>query len=598
MSFALNPGQRKAVGVDTGFWRVDAAAGAGKTRVIVERFCRLVRDGISPNDILSLTFTRAAALEMAARAENMLGCAPLKRSFSTFHSFALRVLLSERDRLPFHIVEPVPAVRECRTALRKVARKFPALNEREARSYIALKRRAGTSPSCAMATAKDFVEMSFAEIYAAYDARCRERGWLDFDLIMAEAVKLLESDSAVRGRWQFLIVQADEAQDQDGVQWRLLQLISEKHRNVLAVGDINQSLYGWRGAEPGNLMDFERLFPGARTLTLPTNYRSTPEIVAYCREIAPLRTELVERMRAATEESGSEPQAEGFNDDRDEADWIVSQAVFPDTCAVLARTNRQLRPIEDACLRRGVRYRLLGKSGFWQRPEILDLVAFCRIVENPLDDAAFKRILLSGYPCAKYLGRAVLDRLLRPYLPNLRDFPRGVDEFRRKALIRLHDFLAELRATALSAAEASVAVEEIIDASEMAAYYGAEGGEDGDNFALENLAEATVAAARFKTLAEFVAHARRAEQAAKSAQGITLSTVHSAKGKEWGTVFIAGCCDGLMPHRRGEIDEERRIFYVACTRAQRRLVVCWHGAPSPLIPEDRVPEEDFEEVAP
>ncbi|MDE1945571.1 MAG: ATP-dependent helicase, partial [Patescibacteria group bacterium] len=248
--------------------------------------------------------------------------------------------------------------------------------------------------------------------------------------------------------------------------------------------------------------------------------------------------------------------------------------------------NRQLRPFEDECLARGIRYKLIGKCGFWQRPEILDLLAFCRIVEDPLDDVAFSRILLSPYPCSRYLGRATLAVLHRPYLPSL---ALGFDHkelksFHRDALCRLHGFLTDLRRTALNSKGTGDVVYNIVDLSDMESYYRAEGGDDGDNFAAENISEAIAAARRFRSLADFIAHAKRAEHAARSGTGLTLSTIHGAKGKEWTTVYVAGCSDGLLPHKRGDWEEERRVFYVACSRAAKRLVLTWHGNPSALIP--------------
>lgn len=586
----LSSEQLEAVNAGIGFWKVEAAAGAGKTRVIVERFKRLIEEGVPKSEMLSLTFTRSAADEMYARTEIDKAKRNGRGGFRTFHSFALRLLLAEQSRLPFKLAEePVPTYGQIKKTIGEIIRRFPLLNYKQARQYIGLQKRRGifTAEAIANSIAADLETSQLARVYAGYEHRCREEGWLDFDSMTIEALRLLASDVEVRDRYQFRFVQCDEFQDCDYVQVRILQLISERHGNIFVVGDINQCVYAWRGAAPEILLGFEKLFPYVKTLYLGQNFRSTPELVNFARGIAPVVTPLVEKMRSENG-SGPEPAVKNFVSDLEEAmETVWSAAAEPGTSAILARTNKQLRAVEDAAIQLGCKYHLLGRSGFWQRSEIQDLVAFARIVEDPLNDKAAERVILSPYKCAKYLGKTFLEKLPRPYLCGLRDYRNGWQGTVANALGR---FLYDLRRDVLAIDEqygsAETAVGMILNCAGMLDHYAAEEEPDetADNRQVENLLEALRVAGRYRTLGDFIAHADRAVASAKSEDAhLTLGTIHAAKGREWDNVFLIGVSEGILPHRLGDVAEEARIFYVGATRAARCLQISYFGKPSVFL---------------
>jgi DNA helicase-2/ATP-dependent DNA helicase PcrA len=574
----LNSEQRAAVAAGAGAWRVEAGPGAGKTRVAVARFEHLRAAGISENEILSLTFTRSAAQEMRDRA----GCAkPARGGFRTFHALCLAIALAEAEYLPFRMADfPIPQNGEAVRTLKKILKKFPAIFYREAKEYISRCLHRGISAQEATAQGGEL-----AQIYFEYEQRMREQGLLDFDSLQLEVVRMLERESDVRARWQFAWVQVDEFQDTDEVQIHLVQLLSEKHGNVFVVGDVNQCLYAWRGAAPECFLEMEKYFPGVQTLYLGKNYRSTRRIVDFCRGIAPVRTGLIARL-CSENEVGAAVDFIGYAGDREEAADILCRALYPEDSAVLVRTNRQLRAIEDECLNRGMRYNLLGRSGFWQRSEIEDLLAFLAIIEKPaLCDAAVARVIRAPYKCSKYLGAKFLTALGKPYLSGLAHFHvPGAPGYQYDAAKKLYEFLMRMRRDALDLSKPEWVVDSILEAAGMREYFSRDADEsDADNEALENLDEAVAVAARFASVGDLLAHAQRAIHAAKNRSGLTLSTVHQAKGKEWENVFVAGVTQDILPHKNGEYDEEQRIFYVACSRAARRLTITWHGQPSAFV---------------
>lgn len=579
----LNPEQRSAVAAGAGAHRVEAIPGAGKTRVAVARFERLRASGTSENEILSLTFTRSAAQEMRDRA----ACDKAHRGgFRTFHALCLAIAMTESAHLPFKLADfPIPQNGEAVRTLKKILKKFPAVFYREAKEFISHSLHRGVTPQEALARGGGFAAAELAQIYFEYEQRMREQGLMDFDSLQLEVVRLLNRDAEVRARWQFLFVQVDEAQDCDEIQYRLVQLFSEKSGNVFFVGDGNQALYAWRGAAPECFLEMERYFPGVETHTLKQNYRSTKAIVRFCRGIAPVQTEGVRHMTSENEE-GAPVEFVGYTADRDEAADIVSRAAGPEKTAVLVRTNRQLRAFEDECLMRGIRYNLLGRSGFWQRNEIQDLLAFLSIIENPATcDAAVARIIRAPYKCSKYLGAKFLAVLRKPYLDGLAHFHApGAPAYQYEAAKKLYEFLMRLRRDSMDMRKPEWAVDNILEEAGMREYFSRDADEaDADNEALENLDEAVAVAARFTSLGDLLAHAQRAIFAAKNRSGLTLSTVHQAKGKEWDSVFVAGVTHEILPHKNGDYPEEQRIFYVACSRAAKRLTITWHGQPSVFV---------------
>jgi DNA helicase-2/ATP-dependent DNA helicase PcrA len=579
--------------------------GSGKTRTIVERVHSLLDEGYPSETILALTFTKEAANEMSKRA----GLSEDQKVFRTFHSFGLEVVHQEASKLPFILLHAPPEAGQQRKLLGTLCR-MNRLDFKKLTGYISLMKRNGIEPDGAMEKARGAEEMRLALSYRQYEQKCREEGWLDFDSMIVESVRLLETNEEVRKRWQFKFVLVDEAQDTDDIQWRLVKLISEKYKNVFAVGDEEQLIYEWRGAEVNGLSRFEQRFPGARTIYLFRNYRSTPEIVAFCKQFAPKESELI-RLMVSEREHGPAPRVIRFGSDSDEASKILSSITAPEQSAILVRTNRQLSRFENTCIDRGIKYNLLGRSGFWTQPEIRYALAYLQSSDFP-SDAAVKTIIQSPYRYTKYLKKrdlvAALERNAKsekdatgkttPYINALQTSEiLGQFETNQQENIRaaVH-FIKTMRHG--PTANPSMVLQDILDRADIRAYYETEEEGDEDNDALENINELYKLSTRFSNVHEFLAHARKAIAASRKSKQprLTLSTVHQAKGREWNTVYVAGVVQDILPHKRGVLGEERRIMYVAITRAATNLIVTFFGSMSPFLTGhwDPAKQEEFD----
>jgi DNA helicase II / ATP-dependent DNA helicase PcrA len=474
-----------------------AGPGSGKTTTMVTLIRWLVDDGVMPCDIRAVTFTK----EMATALEKKLG---VKGVASTFHSLGYSIC-SQIDRKP---VEP-----ELRFRLMVRLCKKWRLDYHDLDQFIAQCRRDRISVADASNNLTD-LPYSLCMAYVDYEAARKEEGWMDFDSMLADAVQLLEQP-AIRARWQARYLIVDEAQDTDNLQWRMMQLMSEKYGNITVVGDPGQAIYAFRGAKPENITNFNQWFPQGRYYYLGRNYRSTPQIVTFVRENVPasLPPALVERMLPARTDQGSPIRLRMYWQDEDEAEAALTHATKdPTHSIILARTNHWVGLLQRVCGRHNVRYHLLGKTSFWKQAEIRRAV-----------DA------LKSYPTLS-LGAAlnlVLPDLIRKY---------AVDDRTER-----------------------------------------------DNDAIENLKSLRDYEKGFRMAKDFATYANKMMHRRNDPTGVTISTVHQAKGGEWKNVFIVGASAKGFPHPKGEPFEERRIFYVAVSRAIDRLRISFSGTPSPYL---------------
>jgi superfamily I DNA/RNA helicase len=504
----LNVEQRAAVEA-TRNTVVTAGPGAGKTRVLIERFKRLMSEGIRPEDTLTMTFTESAAQEMADRAGTE---APV---FRTFHSFCLDLIKKEREHLSFQLKpEVLPSGPDIFELIRDICQGLGGrVKYHKVQDYISGCKRRGVDPITALDVAIG-EELFLATAYREYEAGCRRKGWLDFDSLLAEAVGLLENNPDIQARYKRKYVAADEFQDTDKTQFKLLRLIYDG--NVFCVGDSNQNLFAWRSSVSDVDAQFLRTFPGAQRLFMGTNYRSTRSIVEFLKKIVPEDNGLASHIQAAP--NAPEGQAPVFiqcNDAEDEVERVLGMIGDPEGTAIIARTNRQLWKFENACTRRNIPYKLLGKISFWDNNEIKDLMKI--IKENRHDPR----------PPAQVIHHIMTVELLPRYIGAPRKF--------------------------------------------------------GTKDPLANLADAHILAERFKTVGEFIKHATKAQHASRKESGLSLCTVHAAKGREWRQVFVIGANQGILPHDKGDLAEERRIWFVAASRAIDYLVVSWYDKPSQFI---------------
>lgn len=490
----FNKDQQAVIDNPDGARSVVAGPGSGKSTTMVGMIRRLVADGVSPSDIRAVTFSK----EMATVLERKLN---LKGVASTFHSLGY-LICSETGRKP---VEP-----ELRHRLMcKLIRKR-GLDYKELDHFIAKMRRQNISPTAALDGAQEY-NYSLVTVYAEYERVRAAEGWMDFDSMLADAVQLLEKPT-VRARWQPKYLIVDEAQDTDDCQWRMMQLMAERHGNITVVGDPNQAIYGFRGAKPDNITNFQQWFPSGQKFYLGKNYRSTQTIVKFVRENAPADTpqELLDRMTAAREEKGLPIGLKMYWSDDEEAESALALAQKdPLNSIILARTNRMVGLLERLCNRYNVRYHLLGKTGFWKQNEIRKAIE-----------------ALKNYPLIS------TEAGLNLTLPGL---------------------------------ESKYAVD---DRTER------------DNDALENLKTLRVIGKDFRTAKEFVVYANKMMHRRNDPKGVSISTVHQAKGGEWKNVFVIGANAKGFPHVKGDPKEERRIYFVAISRAIDYLRISFAGTPS------------------
>jgi superfamily I DNA/RNA helicase len=377
----LSEHQQVVVNSVDGIWAVLATAGSGKTTTLIERYKNMLMMGINNSYMLNLTFTSSAAESMVEKA----GLLNVKSVFRTFHSFALMVLKAERQHIPFEMTEEiVPGFQEYQL-LFDLADSYPAIKWRELKKRIENWKNNDILPDQAIEEEQNTKGPGYylACGYRDYEKRCRDQGWLDFDDMIRETIILFESKPEVLARYRKDYLACDEAQDCDEKQFRLLQLLFKK--NILIVGDENQCIFEWRSARPMNLTNFGQKFPGAKTLYLPENYRSTKLIVEFLKQITPIDNGLASQM-ITNNEVGVPPTITRYDDQESEASGVLRDILAgePSKSVVIARTNRQLFTVQKACARLGIRYKNLGSKDFWQQNEVKKLIELAKKEDSNL----------------------------------------------------------------------------------------------------------------------------------------------------------------------------------------------------------------------
>jgi DNA helicase-2/ATP-dependent DNA helicase PcrA len=605
----LNEAQRRAVAHDDGPILVLAGAGSGKTRVLTTRVTRLIAArGVAPHEILAVTFTNKAAGEMRDRIGRMLGEPPKGMWCGTFHSLGARMLRGVAalvGREPnFTIYDEDDTLQAVKRVMERRGLNPRRLAPNAVLGAISDAKNALVSAVEYAGIARDPFAQAVAGVYADLESALERANAVTFDDLLVLPVRALERDPALRAHYQrrFRYLLVDEYQDTNRAQYRFVTLVGGGHRNVMVVGDDDQSIYGWRGADIRNILDFERDFPGAAVVRLEENYRSTPEILALANVVIAENLERRGKTLRATRPRGERVTMVEALDERDEADAVadaIERSVAEGRCsrrdcAVLYRTNAQSRAMEDAMRRRGIPYRLVGAVRFYDRREIRDLMAYLKLVANPSDDEAFRRAVnvprrgLGDAAIALLGERAVQEG--RPLL-EVASSPEALAALRPAARTALEGFTSLVRRLRTRAAEAAVdeLLRELIDDVRYLDHLRAEGQEGLER--IENVREMVAGAAEvvaddggevgltpldhFLQKATLVAGIDRLDP---EADAITMMTMHNAKGLEFPVVFIGGLEDGLFPLARAaedphQLEEERRLFYVGITRAERVLVL-------------------------
>jgi DNA helicase II / ATP-dependent DNA helicase PcrA len=599
----LNPPQREAVLHGAGPLLVLAGAGSGKTRVLTHRVARLIgEEGVDPHAVLAITFTNKAAGEMRDRIGRLVG--PRARAIwaSTFHSACVRILRREAEEAgyarDFSIYDADDQLRLIRRCLveDQVDPKRVSPKMVQARISDAKSRLEGPEDM----TAASFQDEIVARAYRRYQDALRANGALDFDDLLMVTAQLLESSSPVRERWQqrFAHVLVDEYQDTNHAQYRLVRALGEPQRNVVAVGDDDQGIYSWRGADVRNILDFERDYPDAHVVALEQNYRSTGVILRAANAVVSHNPHRHPKRLWTALGDGDPILAQSCRDEHEEArmvaaeiDRALARGLSLSDVAVFYRTNAQSRTIEDQLVRRSVAYVVIGGPRFYERAEIRDLLAYLRAAANPADGVSLARML--GAP-RRGVGPGAIAKL--EAFAAARDVPVGkalrhADEVpglqpgQRAAIAEVARLLEDVRAAAAAGTPLDRIVDDVLQRSGLRDAFVREGTFEAQG-RVENLDEMVRVAAEYQgtddepTLAGFlegVALQADADLVDESAGAVTLMTIHNAKGLEFDTVLITGLEEGLFPHVRSDtpeaLEEERRLFYVGLTRARRTLVL-------------------------
>jgi DNA helicase-2/ATP-dependent DNA helicase PcrA len=591
----LNAQQREAVLATEGAVLILAGAGSGKTRVITHRVAHLVLErGVPSENVLAVTFTNKAAGEMKARTEALLAGQTLRSWISTFHSLCVRILRREagaaglpRDFVIYDEDDQLSAVREALRGLDLSEKLHPP---RRLLSRISAAKNAGRVPE--EDGADDAVDV-YARVAARYRQTLTAANALDFDDLLLRTVALLGADPAVREAYQrrFRYILVDEYQDTNRVQYELVRHLAGREGNVTVVGDEDQSIYSWRGADIRNILDFEADFPGARILRLEENYRSSQAILDAASSLVAHNRQRKGKTLRATRTGGEPVHLHQAADEFEEAAWVVNRLAGQGgqgRAAILYRMNAQSRLLEEALMRRGLPYTVVGGVGFYERREVKDLLAYLRLVVNPADSMALRRVL--NVPARGIGPRTIeeVERLAGERGASLWDALGLVEEERRLParatlpLARFRELLEAIRAER-EALGVKALLQRLLQQSGYAAAL-AEMDTHESQDRLENLAELLSAAAEYEsredapTASGFLDRVSLLSETdvAKGDAPVVLMTLHSAKGLEFDWIFLAGLEEGLIPHARSlqsdaGLEEERRLCYVGMTRARARL---------------------------
>ena len=614
----LNPEQQQAVSAESGHALVLAGAGSGKTRVLVHRIAYLLETGVSPYSILAVTFTNKAAREMRGRIEQLLQMPMHMLWMGTFHGIAHRLLRihHEEARLSqgFQILDGDDQQRLVKRVVKSMNLDEQRYPPKQATWFINGAKDEGKRPQHLDPAGQ--VEQVFRDVYVAYEAACAQAGVVDFAelLLRSHELWLERADVLAHYRERFQQILVDEFQDTNAVQYAWLKLLAGDSGKLMAVGDDDQSIYGWRGARIENILRFERDFAPVAVCRLEQNYRSSGNILKAANAVIGHNTGRLGKQLWTTEGDGEPVLVYAAYNELDEARFIADRAAdwidrggSAAEIAVLYRSNAQSRVLEEAFLRRNLPYRIYGGMRFFERAEIRDALAYLRLAVSPDADVAFERVVNTP---PRGIGDKTLERvreLARTQSSSLWQAMCGAlanATFSGRAGTVLAAFAQQITvmAQSIQGMNLSDAMHQVLELSRLEAHHGRESGERGIA-KVENLRELVLAARQFtpemrfpldaegterpaptaqEIIGEFLAHAALEAgdaQTESHASAVQMMTLHSAKGLEFPLVFLAGMDEGVFPHRMSESDpnrleEERRLCYVGITRAMRQLYLC------------------------
>lgn len=603
-TYGLNPQQAEAVINTEGPMLIMAGAGSGKTKVLTCRVANLLQKGVRPYRILAITFTNKAAAEMRERVNNMSGPAAKDVWLFTFHAFCARFLRMEIDKLPgyggnFAIYDTADSQNLIKQILKEMNLDDKRFQPSGILSRISNAKNDLQDAAAFARQAGDFYEQKVADIYSRYEQKLQLNNALDFDDLLMLSIKLLQENKEVREKYQdrFDYLLVDEYQDTNHAQYLLTKFLAAKHRNICVVGDADQSIYGWRGADIQNILDFEKDYPDAKVIKLEQNYRSTQIILDAANAVIENNTGRKPKNLWTENKSGADIIYFQAVDERDEARFVIEQLQNLQRTenkklgdmAILYRTNTQSRIFEEMLIKSGISYNMVGGLKFYERKEIKDIIAYLRVIFNPADSLSLLRIInvpkrgigdaslakIQAYAAANNVSlfeavsnAAAIDGLSSRFVSKLDDLAGIIFELMNLAneapvedlidrVLRDTGYLEELENERTPQAQSRI-----------------------DNLhELISVAQEFAASEEENNLENFLAHVALVSDIDDTELGedaITLMTLHSSKGLEFPVVFLVGMEEGLFPHARTlmdetEIEEERRLCYVGITRAKEKL---------------------------
>lgn len=603
-TYGLNPQQAEAVINTEGPMLIMAGAGSGKTKVLTCRVANLLQKGVRPYRILAITFTNKAAAEMRERVNNMSGPAAKDVWLFTFHAFCARFLRMEIDKLPgyggnFAIYDTADSQNLIKQILKEMNLDDKRFQPSGILSRISNAKNALQDAAAFARQAGDFYEQKVADIYSRYEQKLQLNNALDFDDLLMLSIKFLQENKEVREKYQdrFDYLLVDEYQDTNHAQYLLTKFLAAKHRNICVVGDADQSIYGWRGADIQNILDFEKDYPDAKVIKLEQNYRSTQIILDAANAVIENNTGRKPKNLWTENKSGADIIYFQAVDERDEARFVIEQLQNLQRTenkklgdmAILYRTNTQSRIFEEMLIKSGISYNMVGGLKFYERKEIKDIIAYLRVIFNPADSLSLLRIInvpkrgigdaslakIQAYAAANNVSlfeavsnAAAIDGLSSRFVSKLDDLAGIIFELMNLAneapvedlidrVLRDTGYLEELENERTPQAQSRI-----------------------DNLhELISVAQEFAASEEENNLENFLAHVALVSDIDDTELGedaITLMTLHSSKGLEFPVVFLVGMEEGLFPHARTlmdetEIEEERRLCYVGITRAKEKL---------------------------
>lgn len=603
----LNDRQLEAVRHTEGPLLITAGAGSGKTKVLTCRIAHLLEKGVSPYRILAITFTNKAAKEMRERVEKLVGARAESMWLSTFHSFCAKLLRFEidgkfgytRNFTIYDATDQMTLIKDCLKLMNLDDKQFPP---RSVLGTISSAKNALMDAHEFAGRTNDFYEEKVAEAYTLYEKKLLENNAMDFDDLLRLAVRLLDEYSDVREKYQdrFQYILVDEYQDTNHAQYTLAKLLAAKWRNICVVGDADQSIYAWRGADIRNIMDFTRDYPDAASIKLEQNYRSTKTILQAANAVINNNESRPKKNLWTENQTGNKIIHYHAQTEYDEADYVagviynrheISQEPYGNM-AILFRTNSQSRVLEEKLMRYAIPYTMVGGTKFYDRKEIKDVIAYLRLLYNPEDSLSLTRII--NVP-KRNIGATTLEHLtdyaeeqgisLFEALSSTEDLP-----VTKRAKAALEDFSVTIFELLNHVDEWNVQqiMEEVIKQTGYGAMLDADAAHDTQGESRkENVGQFLTAAKEYVddnpdgTLQDFlenVALVSDVDEFESSESKVTLMTLHAAKGLEFPVVFLVGLDEGLFPHSRtlmdsSQIEEERRLAYVGITRAEQQLYV-------------------------